>query len=57
MRKKAERQPEDHILCPQCNLPYGFVRCRITLSSPKRNLCLKCAVEEEARALLGKGVS
>lgn len=44
---KGEKQPIDHVYCSKCGLPYGFIKCRITLKNPHRNICLKCAVEEE----------
>lgn len=47
MRRTAEKIPEDWVICPECNLPYGFIKCRITLRNPTRNMCLKCAVQKE----------
>lgn len=47
---KPEKQPKDHVWCPVCGRPYGFIRCRITLRNPTRNLCMACAVEEEEEA-------
>lgn len=44
---KPVKAPRDHTYCSKCELPYSFIKCRITFSSPHRNICLKCAVQEE----------
>lgn len=47
---KGEKQPKDHVYCPSCDRPYGFIRCRLTIDG--RNICLGCAVIEERNGTL-----
>lgn len=49
---KPTQSPRDHKFCSVCNLPYGFIRCRVTLheKSGTRNICLICGSEEEGLA-------
>ena len=35
----------EDIFCPTCNLPYGFVRCKVTKMGFTQ--CLTCAVKAE----------
>lgn len=42
------KQPVEWVKCPQCNLPYDFLRCRIADSKGK-NLCMRCALDEEKK--------
>ncbi len=42
--------------CPVSTSPYGFVKCRVTLQNPKRDMCVPCA-EEEARLVKIKQLS
>lgn len=35
--------PRDWVVCPECNLNYGFINCRITTQG--KNRCLKCHIE------------
>lgn len=55
---KPNEQPLDHKQCSVCQLPYGFIRCRVTLRSAggTRNVCLKCAVIEEKSLAAKLGV-
>jgi hypothetical protein len=46
-------EPKDHKVCPVCNLPYAFVRCRVTMAD-RTNMCLLCAVELEKQHELTK---
>ncbi len=43
---QQEKQPKDWTECPACFRDYSFIRCRITLKNPTRNLCLECAIKE-----------
>lgn len=49
---KPVQQPRDWTYCSACDRSYGFIKCRVTLNSPHRNICLGCAVEEEAHGTL-----
>ena len=42
---KETKQPRDWKFCSTCDIPYGFINCRITRKG--RNICLKCAGEED----------
>jgi len=47
MRKKAEKIPRAWTHCTKCDHPYDYWHTRITFKNPTRDICLKCAVEEE----------
>lgn len=54
-------KPEkDTIICPRCNLPFGFVRCRVSSwkDGVRVERCLKCGVEDEnvARVTTGDNI-
>lgn len=39
-------QPKEQTICPQCERPYTFTRCRVTDSKGDSH-CLSCGVEME----------
>ena len=48
--KKGEKIPDEWIICPSCQQFYGWVNCRITLSNPRRDKCLGCAIVDETES-------
>lgn len=50
---KPTQEPLEHKVCPMCNRPYSFIRARVTLQNPKREICLECGrIEELSRRKL-----
>lgn len=41
------KEPLEHKVCPVCNRPYSFIRARVTLQDPKREICISCGKDEE----------
>jgi RNase P subunit RPR2 len=52
MRRNAKNIPRDWVYCSKCDVPYGFIKCRVTVSDKTgvRNICLHCRVLETQKA-------
>jgi len=50
--KPGEKIPQDQIECPLCHRPYSFIRARVTLKNPYRNMCLECGSRLEREGKL-----
>ncbi len=33
--------------CESCHRPYSFIRARVTIQNPRRDICLECGRKEE----------
>ncbi len=41
------RPVDDLQFCSKCERPYSYIRCRVTMQNPYRNICLTCGADEE----------
>lgn len=44
---KPIKEPIDNIRCPVCLRNYSYIRARVTLQGPKREICLSCGATQE----------
>ncbi len=38
--------------CSACFRPYSFIRARVTLQNPRRDVCLECGAKEQSEHAL-----
>lgn len=53
--KKANKIPREWVYCPVCELPYGFVRCRVSYweNGVRKEICLTCGAARERAKEIG----
>lgn len=50
---KGEKQPRDHVYCPRCDRPYGYIRFRYT-NSKGENMCGNCGAIERGEITIAE---